>query len=561
MLLSVVRLSLMLTALAVCDLAFPASNAATDPARLVPACSISWTQVPSPNPSMNGKDVNLYGVAAISDDDVWAVGYWTDGYQHYRPLTMHFDGQRWKPVQSAPVGPTDGGTFFGVAGTSSSDVWVVGRSDDTYESIIEHWDGTAWSLVPFSSRIGTLEAVVALSPTNAWAVGGWVASSRRSYPLVMHWDGKRWIHVGIERPGAPSWFYGIEAIDPNEIWAVGGVKALKEPGQTLIEHWDGTSWQITASPSTATDVRDLNVLLSVSGASNAVWAVGAPIPSYLVEHWDGARWRLQKVPAPATFQNLLFGVLARSPNDVWAAGQGENMQPPFGGLILEHWDGTRWQLAHFERGRNSFVYDLDATPSGTIWGVGGFGNADFGSSATYTARICPGQVTDEGITPEVADANFHMPSEWRFDPSNTSAHEVSDATGLALFDSEPRGAGGSFVYRFPAAGSYAVIDQTSGHVQTVQVPLVVSPKSGNGTRSFHLRWASYGSASGRLFDIQIERPGDASSSSWRRGVTATAGSFIPDAGPGTYAFRARVRNPSTGARCEWSPIAEITVTP
>ena len=54
-----------------------------------------------------------------------------------------------------------------------------------------------------------------------------------------------------------------------------------------------------------------------------------------MEDWSGSRWRLQRVPTPATFENLLFAVLAVSRDDVWATGQGENRRWPFGGLILE----------------------------------------------------------------------------------------------------------------------------------------------------------------------------------------------------------------------------------
>jgi hypothetical protein len=278
-----------------------------------------------------------------------------------------------------------------------------------------------------------------------------------------------------------------------------------------------------------------------------------------MEHWDGTRWRLQRPPTPATNQNLLFSVLALSADDVWATGQGENKHYPFGGLLLYHWDGTAWSLAHFEPVLGSFIYDLDESPSGTIWGVGGFGDAYFGSSATYVARICPAVVSDSGFAPEVATASFRMPTEWRFDPLNTATHSVADATGLGLFDSGPRGSGGSFVYQFPAAGTYTVVDADTGNQESVQVPLVVGPKNGTSATTFHLRWAPYGWNTGLVFDVQIERPGETAFSTWRRGDPALAAPFIPDAGPGTYAFRVRARDRSTGAGTGWSPVATIAV--
>jgi hypothetical protein len=122
----------------------------------------------------------------------------------------------------------------------------------------------------------------------------------------------------------------------------------------------------------------------------------------------------------------------------------------------------------------------------------------------------------------VATASFRMPTEWRFDPLNTATHSVADATGLGLFDSGPRGSGGSFVYQFPAAGTYTVVDADTGNQESVQVPLVVGPKNGTSATTFHLRWAPYGWNTGLVFDVQIERPGETAFSTWRRGDPALA---------------------------------------
>ena len=57
--------------------------------------------------------------------------------------------------------------FLGVAAISASDVWVVGADEpsNTPQTLIHHWDGTAWSVVPSpnSATGGYLAAVAALS--------------------------------------------------------------------------------------------------------------------------------------------------------------------------------------------------------------------------------------------------------------------------------------------------------------------------------------------------------------------------------------------------------------
>src|SRR5262249_59938022 len=63
----------------------------------------------------------------------------------------------------------------GVATASPTSAWAVGYAVRGYHrALIEHWDGSAWRVVP-SPQAGRLDSdlwgVTALSPANAWAVG------------------------------------------------------------------------------------------------------------------------------------------------------------------------------------------------------------------------------------------------------------------------------------------------------------------------------------------------------------------------------------------------------
>src|SRR5438128_6315211 len=105
-----------------------------------------WSSEPSPSPGDVEND--LYGVSAISADDVWAVGYSVSSRQPERPLIEHRDTGTWTVAVTPDPGGGDA-ELVAVSGTSPGDVWAVGvRQGPTGpEALIEHWNGTTWSLV------------------------------------------------------------------------------------------------------------------------------------------------------------------------------------------------------------------------------------------------------------------------------------------------------------------------------------------------------------------------------------------------------------------------------
>src|SRR5437879_3091830 len=82
-----------------------------------------------------------------------------------------------------------------IVALSPSEAWAVGQTQN--HPVIQRWDGTAWSVMASpqsASVIGAgLLGVAAVSPTAAIAVGG--ACDRlagREIPLIQHWDGTEW---------------------------------------------------------------------------------------------------------------------------------------------------------------------------------------------------------------------------------------------------------------------------------------------------------------------------------------------------------------------------------
>lgn len=284
----------------------------------------SWSITSSPN---SGKgDTILSGVAAITATDAWAVGYSTNGalVLHYngrnwrvfsapvacqlnavtavsatnvwavgtmsgRACAEHFDGNDWDLVQM-PVSGTADNTLLSVTAISAADVWAVGsyclgngcdRGGGIFQAMILHFDGSRWSIAA-SPQPGTLanhlNAVIAISATDVWAVGSDSSNPQVSTPMILRFDGNSWFQVaGPDVKGSGS-LSGITGVSPTDITAIGSTRTSAASGdQTLITHFDGNTWSVVSSPSPGVD-NALNGIAHVAGAtpgSAQYWAVGS----------------------------------------------------------------------------------------------------------------------------------------------------------------------------------------------------------------------------------------------------------------------------------------------
>jgi hypothetical protein len=185
--------------------------------------------------AFSGNAGQLYGVVPISTVDVWAVGNYSPGGGTVQTLVEHWDGISWTVVPSPNVG-TSTNRLTGVAGASANDVWAVGYylTGGTPQTLVEHWDGISWTVVS-SPDVGTntnqLNGVTAASANDVWAVGMIINPGSTYRTLVEHWDGSVW--TVVPSPGAGS-LNGVAALSANDAWAVGYIYF---GGQTLAEHY------------------------------------------------------------------------------------------------------------------------------------------------------------------------------------------------------------------------------------------------------------------------------------------------------------------------------------
>ena len=342
------------------------------------------------------------GVSALSDADVWTVGSFSSsgGNNIDQTLTEHWNGSAWSVVHTPNVG-TQGSKLQAVSALSDTNVWAVGESNSSGSAnndltLIEHFNGSAWSVVPSpnpSNEGDFLTGVAALAANNVWAAGWFdnpVAGALA--PLILHWDGTTWSVVTNGVPtGGDIVLHGITALSANDVGEFGG-------GPTnFAMHWDGTQWSVTNSASFPSGGQE--TLAGVSAASSKdVWAAGSYAPTVFAElqtlaiHWDGKQWSKVTTPDVDQFFNRLLGVVVVKSNDVWAVGYAYTPDGLNFHTLTEHWNGSRWSIVpspNITR-EGSSANQLDGvTVSGptTLWAAGTFENFGQGNRGLSTLTL------------------------------------------------------------------------------------------------------------------------------------------------------------------------------
>ena len=288
----------------------------------------NWSVVSSPNVGKSNNVLNAVGV--VSATDIWAVGSSINSSGVFQTLIEHWNGTSWKVVSSPNVG-TLGSSLNAVAAVSATDIWAVGSTSGAGLTLIEHWNGSSWSVVT-SPNVGTLSnvlnGVAVVSATDVWAVGYSTSCSTGCVQLTLieHWNGTSWSVVSSPNVDTSvnglNGLSGVAVVAANDIWAVGTSGGINNPRLTLTEHWNGTSWSLVSSPNVGTSGSGLGAVAVV--ATNDVWAVGSfTTPSAfetLTEHWNGSSWQVVKSLDVGTTSNTLGGVTAITTTNVWAVG-------------------------------------------------------------------------------------------------------------------------------------------------------------------------------------------------------------------------------------------------
>ena len=274
--------------------------------------------------------------------------------------------------------------LHGVSGTSPNDVWAVGdydgSSDTVRHTLIEHWDGNSWSVVPSPDIVTTsgrdavnvLNAVVAIAPNDAWAVGYDASLDTPYATLTLHWNGSAWQVVPSPNPApSPNTLYnallGVSAVASNDVWAVGGnpFNLAGDTTRAILMHWNGATWQLFPAPPETAFWQNTNRTAVKAIASNNVWAVG----QFSAFRWNGSAWTL---PTGFSGQDIA-AIDASASTNVWSDGTHSVPDGTLGfypSADAQSFNGTAWQA----RTPSDFYYNyfkgITVLSPTNVWAVG-----------------------------------------------------------------------------------------------------------------------------------------------------------------------------------------------
>ncbi|MBV8992781.1 MAG: hypothetical protein JO287_03545, partial [Pseudonocardiales bacterium] len=295
------------------------------------AGTYNWTIATSPNPGTSQNQLNAD--TCVDDTHCWAVGSQGNTGSRYQTLIEQWNGTSWSVDSS---GNENNGTNLytnflqGVSCVSSTDCWAVGTfvnaSTGFEEPLWEQWNGATWTASTFLVGVATnywLDGVSCVDAHDCWAVGYKQSGTGPDTTWVEQWNGSAWNNDPDTQSGA---LYGVSCVDVSHCWAVGDL--IGSPTTNVIQFWNGTAWTTETAPDQGSHFNELVNVTCVN--TSWCWAVGfyndGTQDQALLAHWDGTSWTIPADLAgasndsPSETFNSLSGVTCVSTSLCWAVG-------------------------------------------------------------------------------------------------------------------------------------------------------------------------------------------------------------------------------------------------
>jgi hypothetical protein len=307
------------------------------------ARAAGWTAEPVPTQTAP-EPVSATAVACPAANDCLAVGSVLDLLDDPTASLVVWNGSSW--TAGPPLLPPGvHGQLNAIACPSASTCTAVGfysNSSGTQLPLAASWNGSAWSVetvpLPAGTTTGQFTGVSCTSASFCQAVG-----AAGSAGMAERWNGSNWtVEPVAASPGA---FAAVSCSSPTACSAVGGSPSGVSP---FAEHWDGSAW--TAEPLAQPSSANISALTSVSCPSdNSCFAAGTANDSSgdtlpLIEHWDGSSWQVSfNLPAGTRDAERLNAISCSSPSSCTAIGGFEIS----GEATVVQWNGTSWVLTRW----------------------------------------------------------------------------------------------------------------------------------------------------------------------------------------------------------------------
>jgi len=243
-------------------------NTFTDQALIERWNGTSWS-LSTPASDPNGSQDQLYGAAGASASDVWAVGSHFDfNLGGNDGLIEHWNGSAWQLSATVPAALQ----LTAAAAISGTDAWAAGQATSG-QALLLHWDGTSWTAVSSPTIASSNVYPQALSATgtrDVWMVGYQESNAPRSSyrTLIEHWNGTGWSVVPSPNPGTTSnLVLGVTALSTTDAWAAGYYYTTTGAAELLLQ-WNGSAWTVAQPPAPGgTTVDELTAVMGVAGGT------------------------------------------------------------------------------------------------------------------------------------------------------------------------------------------------------------------------------------------------------------------------------------------------------
>jgi hypothetical protein len=315
--------------------------------------------------------------------------------------------------------------------------------------LAEHWNGVAWSLLPFPSlppdaQQGRLDAVSCTSGSACEAVGKFFAGGVGRL-FAERWDGSNWSlesmpdpvpPANTSQPGTNINSLSLSCSSDSFCTAVGGYDLNTGGGQPFAERWDGRSWSVEATPEPpgAFDTQLMGVSCTSPRACSAVGdynlSSSGPFQRTLAERWNGTSWSAERTPNGPGQSNELVGVSCASARSCLAVGQTSSNTTGFQPLV-ERKGSTTWSVERTPNTGGALLQAVSCTSSMicTAIGIPSKGDVLAERSVPASAKLTgiPAACRSTRFTARVTGTEISSVA-WSLDKKRIEGHRVRPGT-------------------------------------------------------------------------------------------------------------------------------------